>query len=164
MVWKLAESSGPRGSLSQNLTKQCASEHKTSDETELVSLLESRAIEYAFTYRSTAESHHLKITTLSPEVNLSQASLAEQYAAATVDVRMTSNATTRVIGKPIAYALTIPTNAPHPAGARAFVAFLLSKPGQVAFKRFGFRPLSPAACRHCDALPSELSRLIGATQ
>ena len=36
----------------------------THDEVELVTLLETRAIDYAFLLRSTAEDHHLKITSL----------------------------------------------------------------------------------------------------
>jgi hypothetical protein len=43
-----------------------------------MTLLETRAIAYAFLLRTTAEDHHLKITALPPDQNLSQPALPEE--------------------------------------------------------------------------------------
>ena len=47
-------------------------------------------------------------------------------------------------GEPIVYALTIPTGAPHPRTAEAFVRFVLSPEGQSILKADGFTLLREA--------------------
>ena len=81
---------GARGGpdLAGRLRARCASEHVTSDESELLQLLQSRAIDYAFMYRSTAEEHNLKLVPLPDAYNLGAADKADDYARATVQVRM----------------------------------------------------------------------------
>jgi molybdate/tungstate transport system substrate-binding protein len=72
MVWQLAELSGAYAAagrqLSERLQAQCSKDHVVHDETELLALLESRSIDYAFLFRSTAEDHHLKVLALPPEI------------------------------------------------------------------------------------------------
>ena len=41
-------------------------------------------------------------------------------------------------GEPIVYALTIPTEAPHPRTAEAFVRFVFSPEGKAIIKQNGF--------------------------
>lgn len=160
MVWQLAEAAGLEGGagLSGRLLARCAKEHVTHDEAELLALLESRAIDYAFLFRSTAEDHHLKIVSLSPEVNLSRRDFSDRYAGARVDVRMKrGQGSATVTGAPIVYGLTIPTNAPHAEAATRFVAFLLGDAGTKLLLRRGFHPISPAACNPCTDLPKQLA-------
>jgi molybdate/tungstate transport system substrate-binding protein len=160
MVWQLAESPDPGGLVSA-LTGQCAPEHVVHDESELLALLESRSIDYAFVYRSSAEDHHLKMTLLPPEVNLGHAEHAAVYARAGVDIRMAQGSGgSRVQGAPITYGLTIPTNAPHRDEARRFVAFLLGDEGRRIFERRAIRPLVPAQCRPCEGVPVEIRAMI----
>ncbi len=155
MVWQLAEAATP--GLAARLTGQCAKEHVTHDEAELLSLLESRAIDYAFLFRSTAEDHHLKILTLPPEINLSRQDLAGRYAAVSVEVRMTQGqGTGRITGAPVSYGLAMPKNAPHPDAAARFAAFLLGEPGRKLLDRRGFHPLNQPQCAPCDGLPAQL--------
>ncbi len=165
LAWQLAEKSGTYGeagvNLSARLVGQCPKEHVTHDEAELLTLLEARAIEYAFLFRSTAEDHHLKITALPPDQNLSQPELAAHYASASVEVRMKQGeGRTRIAGGPITYGLTIPAGAPHASEARSFVATLLGEGGRRMLERRGFRPAKPAWCSPCTALPDELSSLV----
>ncbi|HEY3352390.1 MAG TPA: substrate-binding domain-containing protein [Polyangia bacterium] len=160
LAWRLCERAlGAAGAgLEARLVARCAREHVAPDETELLALLESRAVDYAFVYRSTAEDHHLKITALPDACSLGRRELAASYAAAEVEVRMRQGAgPTRVRGGPITYGLTIPKDAPNPAGARRFVALLLGASGRQTLERSGFRPLVPAAAR--GALPGELAGL-----
>jgi molybdate/tungstate transport system substrate-binding protein len=165
LAWQLAEKSGTYGDAGVNLAARlsglCPKEHVTHDEAELLTLLEARAIDYAFLFRSTAEDHHLKITALPPEQNLSQPELAEQYASASVEVRMKQgDGKTRIMGGPITYGLTIPADAPHAAEARRFVATLLGESGRRLLGRRGFRPAKPAWCSPCTMFPEELSSLV----
>jgi molybdate/tungstate transport system substrate-binding protein len=131
------------------------------DETELLAQLESRAVDYAFLYRTTAEDHHLKMTVLPPEQSLSRLELADQYAAVSVDVMMKQGESrTHVVGAPVTYGLTIPVGAPHDAEARRFVAFVLGDKGTQVLRRRGFGLVQPARCAPCGDVPSELGDLV----
>ncbi len=162
-TWQLAGYLANEPGLANRLRARCAPRHVAPDEEELVKLLEARAIDYAFIYRSTADSHHLKVTALPPQANLSRPELADQYAAASVEIRMSRNEKTTMRGRPIVYGLTIPEKAPNRKGAVAFTAFLLGEQGRQAFERAGFRPLAPAPCRRCDTLPEPLRPLVAKT-
>jgi molybdate/tungstate transport system substrate-binding protein len=167
IVWQLAELAGLRPAtgtgLAAELKHHCANEHVTHDEGELLALLESRAVDYAFLFRSTAEDHHLKILSLPPEINLSRQDLAERYAAAHVEVRMKrGQGSATVTGGPIVYGLTIPANAPHAEAAARFVSFLFSDAGMKMQQRRGFHPISPPACGPCGGLPNALTPLVKA--
>ena len=158
MVWQLAEAAGLRpGVLVPALLARCTKEHVVHDEAELLALLESRAIDYAFLFRSTAEDHHLKILSLPAEINLSRPELASRYAVARVAVRMQRGQGERMVsGAPIVYGLTVPTGAPQREEAARFVDFLLSGAGLRLLSRRGFHPLVPATCHPCAGLPSSL--------
>jgi molybdate/tungstate transport system substrate-binding protein len=168
MVWQLAEASGAYGAagagLAARLAAKCAKEHVTHDEAELLALLESRAIDYAFLFRSTAEDHHLKILTLPPEINLSRPDMAARYAVASVEVRMQQGQDkARLRGAPITYGLTIPAKAPHPEAAARFVAFFVGDQGRRLLERRGFHALAQAQCAPCTGLPASLaSRVVPA--
>ncbi|MFH0902448.1 MAG: extracellular solute-binding protein [Pseudomonadota bacterium] len=156
-VWQLAGGNG----LADELAGRCAAEHVVPDETELLALLESRAIDYAFLYRSSAEDHHLKITELRTAENLSRRELSAHYAVASVGIRVKhGEPPATVTGRPITYGITVPTNAPNPARAADFVAFLLGDRGQRAFTRAGFHFHAPVPCRHPERLPSGLVPLV----
>jgi molybdate/tungstate transport system substrate-binding protein len=168
LVWQLAEQSSHYGTaatgLAARLADQCAKQHVTHDEAELLALLESRALDYAFLFRSTAEDHHLKITTLPPEENLGRPELAAQYAKASVEVRMKQGeGKLRITGAPITYGLTMPTGAHQPALARDLIALLVGEKGNRLLRRRGFQPTSPAACNPCTGLPNELLSLVVTT-
>ena len=165
MVWQLAERSGAYGvnakDLFGKLAARCAKEHVVHDEAELLAKLESRSIDYAFLYRSTAEDHHLKITALPPDQNLSRLDLADRYAAAEVEVRMKQgNGKVRLKGAPVTYGLTIPSASPHATEAARFVAFLLGEKGRRILSRRGFAALSPARCDPCAGIPEDLLPLV----
>ncbi len=165
MVWQLAELSGAYGGAGTGLTAKlqahCSADHVVHDEAELLGLLESRAIDYAFLFRSTAEDHHLKILSLSPEINLSRSDLAGRYAAASVEVRMKrGQGSARVQGAPVSYGMTIPISAPHAVAAEKFLAFFFGEFGRRLLLRRGFHPASPVRCNPCLGLPKDLAGLV----
>jgi molybdate/tungstate transport system substrate-binding protein len=169
MVWQLAESAGTSGSagvqLTAKLMSQCSKDHVVHDEAELLALLESRSIDYAFLFRSTAEDHHLKVLALPPEINLSRQDLAARYRSAQVAIRMKQGQGGMLIaGGPVTYGLTIPTQARHANEAARFAAFLFGDTGRRLFERRGFHPVSPAECLSCAHLPEQLRALVTSTE
>jgi molybdate/tungstate transport system substrate-binding protein len=162
LAWRLSEKLSPQNAgLPARLAARCAPEHVVSDEAEVAALLEGRAIDYAFLYRSTAEDHRLKLTELPAEVNLGRTELAAAYAGAQVEVRMKSGAPkVRIRGSPLVYGFAIPRGAPHPEGATLLAAFLLGEEGGAALRRAGFRPMVPASDAP-ERLPPTLRRLAG---
>jgi molybdate/tungstate transport system substrate-binding protein len=160
MVWQLAEASAGQGGagLAARLLAKCAPGQVTHDEADLLALLESRAVDYAFLFRSTAEDHHLKILTLPPEINLSRQDMSSRYATASMEIKMKQGqGSSRITGGPVTCGLTIPSNAPHAEGAARFAAFLLGEAGRHMLDRRGFHPLAHARCVPCVGLPSELA-------
>lgn len=142
LAWQLAALELGRPGLAADLRGRVARAHVAADETELLGLLEARALDYAFLYRSTAEDHRLKVTRLPAALNLSEPALAQGYARVSAQVRLSSQAPpVSLPGRAITYGLAVPKNAPNPAGARAFVELLRSEQGRAALLRHGFKPL-----------------------
>jgi molybdate/tungstate transport system substrate-binding protein len=164
LAWKLAEKhyqSEQGRDLASRLTKRVPPERIAPDIAELVSQLESRALDYAFVFRSIAEEHNLKVTALPPECNLSLPELASVYARVSVDVKMKpSRQPVTIRGSAIVYGLTVPKEAQNSSGAELVVAELLGPDGRRVLKQFGFRPLEPAVCPEADRLPAGLQPLV----
>lgn len=92
----------------------------------LMSLLAAGGIDYAFEYRSVAEAQDFHYLTLPPEINLAHTEYADRYERARVILgfqRFSSIGQER-IGRPIVYAMTIPSNAPHPEQGQHFIQFV----------------------------------------
>ncbi|NMH97298.1 extracellular solute-binding protein [Pseudonocardia acidicola] len=107
-------------------------------ETQLLPALQSGQIDYLGIYRSDALQHRLRFIDLPPQVDLSDPAQAATYG--TVSTPTSSGAQT---GKPIVYALTVPSDAPNAALGERFVAFVLSPAGQQIMRDNGFTVLSP---------------------
>lgn len=100
---------------------------------ELISLLQSGHLDYAFEYLSVAVQHELEYVIFAPEVNLGDPDLAEFYATASTEIAGSEPGSTKTVtGAPIAYGITILRDAPNAEAAEAFVAFLLSAEGGLA--------------------------------
>lgn len=99
---------------------------------QLLGLLESGDIDYAFEYQSVSRQHNLNFLALPPEINLSDTAYEEKYKRVQVQLAFQRFATVNpeFQGKPIAYGLTIPSNAPHPDLATEFIQFLIGPEGQ----------------------------------
>lgn len=146
-VWALAErayssdvQAGP--GLAERLAARCAARHVVPDVAELVSLLESRAVDYIFVFRSLAEEHRLKVVRLPDAINLADPQREADYARARVPVRLRSRAEpVELAGAPVIYALTVPRRAPHREHALRSARFMLGEKGREVLSRSGFRIL-----------------------
>ncbi len=147
MVFQLAEQHYHEPGLAARLTRALRPELVRPSEAQLLALVQSGELDYAWSYRSLARTAGLEWVDLPREVDLSDAALAEWYARARVRLpgpRMESKDSVEFKGEPIIYALTIPAAAPHPALAREFVRFALSPAGRAILEKAGFRlPAEP---------------------
>ncbi len=126
-------------------------------ETDLLALLESGALDYAFLYRSVAEQHGLPYLTLPDSINLGNPDLEEHYATATVDIAGGSPSDTITMkGEPMIYGVTMLRDAPNPDVARDFLHLLLdSDQGMEIMQNNGQPSLVPAATEHYQNIPQE---------
>ncbi len=100
---------------------------------ELISLLESGHLDYAFEYLSVAVQHDLEYVDFAPEINLGDPDYADLYATASTEIAGSSPGETKTVtGAPIAYGITLLNQAPNGEAARAFLEYLLSPEGGLA--------------------------------
>lgn len=120
-------------------------------EVELVSLLQSGGIDYAFEYSSIAKQHNLKYLDLPPTIDLSDIEYTETYNRVIVE-KTSGNST----GKPIVYGVTIPSNAENPEMAEEFLLYLINEDGRQTFEDLGQPPISPGIASDMDVVPEKL--------
>jgi ABC-type Fe3+ transport system substrate-binding protein len=93
---------------------------------------------------------------LPPSANLGEPALAKTYASVSVVV----DGVTRK-GGPIVYALTILKAAPNPAGAAAFVEFVVGGRGRTILGAAGVRIIAPVFSGDKSAAPGSLRGALG---
>jgi molybdate/tungstate transport system substrate-binding protein len=165
LLWELAERNYGPGKVGEDLAGRLIArvkpEHVVPDISELVTLLQSKAIDYAFVFRSIAEEHNLKVVRLPVAYNLGEPKMAHIYSRASVPVVLKAGASPRQIkGAPIVYGVTIPKSAPNPDGAQRVLEFLLSEEGRRILQRSGFRPLNPPRGLNSGRLPPTLKGMV----
>ena len=157
MVFQLAEKYFKEPGLAEQLAAKDGRRYIRPKETDLLALLEAGEIDYLFIYRSVAMQHNLKFIDLPEEMNLKSQAHAALYGTASVEVtgKKPGQTITRK-GAPIVYGVTIPNNSPSRDLALAYVALLLSPPGQAIIEGNGQTPLVPALSAELDAVPATL--------
>jgi len=106
---------------------------------ELVQMLESGGLDYAWEYRSVAAQNNLKFIELPEAIDLSSVKYADDYATVQIDTEGGM-----MTGKPIVYGATVPKNAGNPDAGLAFVKLLIGAEGQAAMDGQGQPPIVPA--------------------
>jgi molybdate/tungstate transport system substrate-binding protein len=105
-------------------------------EPSLLARLQDRQIDATLTYKSAAVSQRLPYIELPPEVNLSDPALAKDWYS-----RAALNLHGRTLHpSPLVFYAAVLKNAPNPAAAAAFAAFLASAAGQAILARDGYGP------------------------
>jgi molybdate/tungstate transport system substrate-binding protein len=142
LVFQLAELEYHRPGLAKALEGTASARDVRPKSADLVALLQTGELDYAFVYESTAQDAHLSYLNLPDRLNLGEPADSASYARASVRVvGATPRDTIEIRGAPIQYGLSIPTAAPHAAVAKAFVEYLLSPDG-----------IRVLRSRHLDAL------------
>lgn len=127
MVFQLAGRYYGVSGLAAALEQAAPPRNMRPKEIELVALLESGDLDYAWFYESMARASGVRHVRLPSGIDLSSADLRELYALATVRViGASARDTVTMHGAPIRYAFSIPLKASHHALAARFAAFLLS--------------------------------------
>jgi molybdate/tungstate transport system substrate-binding protein len=148
MVFQLAEKFYRQPGLAERLERVFPAKYIRPKEADLTALVQAGELDYSWSYVSIARTTGLRYVKLPAEIDLSDPQLAERYSQALVRLPGASRVgkdSLEFRGEPIVYALTIPTQAPHPGTAKAFVRFVFSPEGQAIIKNNGFtllpRPL-----------------------
>jgi molybdate/tungstate transport system substrate-binding protein len=123
----LAERFYRRPGLAKSLLTAAPARNIRPNAAELAALLAAGELDYIYDYQSVAESNGFSFVALPDEINLGDPKRARDYAAVSVRVRGTTRSSqTEFKGQPILYGLTAPLEAPHPAAASRFLAYLTS--------------------------------------
>ncbi len=163
MVLQLAEKFYGQSGLYDKLIANRPKENIRPKSVELVSLLKTGNMDYAWEYRSVAVQHGMKFVELPDEINLSLVEQADFYSQATVEIAgKEPGATMTMTGKPIVYGVTIPKNALSPDLALDFIKFLLGPEGQAVMAAQGQPPIVPPVASDVDAVPDELEDIVTA--
>lgn len=161
MVWQLAENYYDQPGLFEHLVAASPEENIRPKEVDLIPLIQSGDMDYAFNYRSVALQHGLLYIDLPPEIDLGDPSYADYYQQAVVE--LDGDAPGAVIlrwGEPIIYGITIPRNAPNPELAALFLDFLFSTTGREIQAREGQTPLDPPRTETYDDLGKSLQQIV----
>jgi molybdate/tungstate transport system substrate-binding protein len=127
MVFQLAERLYGSAGLAAALEKAAPPRNMRPKEIELVALLESGDLDYAWFYESIARASGVRHVRLPASIDLSSTEDSATYATATVRViGASARDTISMKGAPIRYAFSIPVKASHPAVGARFATFLLT--------------------------------------
>ena len=124
----------------------------------LLPLLKSGDIDYAFEYESVAKQHGLEYVSLPPELHLGDPAYASTYEAVTVrlDFQRFASVKPEFGGEPIRYGATIPSNTREPEAAELLLAYLLGPEGQRIMAENHQPMIVPALADDVDAVPESL--------
>ncbi|MCA1756755.1 MAG: extracellular solute-binding protein [Bacteroidales bacterium] len=129
-------------------------------EVDLLALLEARAVDYIFIYRSVAQQHSLKFIELPAEIDLSDPQLNPHYAGVTVDITANAPGEKMTIqGSSMLYGVTLLDSAPNREGAIHFLEFLLGETGTRIMNEMGQELGTLPVARDSSILPGWLQQL-----
>ena len=130
MVLQLAEKYYKNPGLYVKITANRPKENVRPKSVELISLLQTGNMDYAWEYRSVAVQHNLKYIELPDEINLGNYKHDDFYSEAVVEVTGKKPGTMMEMrGGSITYGITLVKDAPNRDAAIAFLKFMFDKKG-----------------------------------
>ena len=125
---------------------------------QLLAVLESGDVDYAFEYESVIAQHELLSVPLPDSINLGSQAYQDLYSEVQVklDFQRFSTVKPVFVGAPIGYGITIPSNAPAPRLAEKFIAFLLSDEGRAVMKSAHHPLVDSIECSNPEKVPLQL--------
>ena len=153
----------PKDTVTKILGGPLASAKSTQifEEAALDSRLQAGQVDAASAYLSQAKQLHLHYITLPPDINLGDASFADQYAKASITI--TSRRARRPRPARRSRSTSRPSAARKDAAAgNAFVAYVLSPAGRSLYaKQGGYTLLTPTLTGPASAVPASIRKEIG---
>jgi molybdate/tungstate transport system substrate-binding protein len=160
MLWQLAEKHYNVNGLYSKLNG-AKGDTMRAKSVDLIALLQSGDLDYAFEYDSVAKQHGLKYISLPEKINLSSAEHEKFYSQARVSIKGAKpGQKIDLAGEPILYAITIPKNYPDQKKAISWVEFLLSDKGIKAMDASGQSSVRPAVASDKGKLPEALKKYV----
>ena len=126
---------------------------------ELLSLLESGELDYAFEYESVIQQHGLNLLALPDELNLGSENKDYNWVEVLLDFQRFSKVKPIFKGEQIGYGITIPTNAVHSKDAELFIQFLLGPEGRTIMMANGQPVFKEPVCVNFDKIPQDLQKM-----
>ena len=165
MVIQLAEKALKKPGLYKKLLANRPKENVRPKSVELISLLQTGNMDYAWEYLSVAVQHGLKYIVLPDEINLGNYKYDNVYKQAVVEVTGKKPGTHMIIkGKSCTYGVTMIKEAPNPEAAMAFLEYMLDPEGGLKIlKEMGQPPFIPCRVPTAEmkkALPEALQKLV----
>lgn len=165
MVWQLADLyykvKIENSSIYDSLKNACPAESILPDVAELLQLLESLSLDYAFVYESTAKQHNLKFIQLPKEIDLGSEEFSDSYQQARVEISTKKKAQKEmIIGAPITFGLTILKGAANIKGAVEFIKFFLGPEGRKILDANYQTMLEPVLAYNAGNVPEELRQFL----
>ena len=128
---------------------------------QLIALLESGDLDYAFEYESVIQQHGLNMVHLPDAINLGEQAFNQAYNTVQVnlDFQRFASVKPQFRGERIGYGITIPSNAPHPGEAELFIAFLLGPEGRSIMQADHHPIFEPSIGYQYKGIPQSLQAL-----
>jgi len=167
LLWQLAENHYGIEGLNAKLLENCPKKNVRAKAVELIAMLETGALDYAFEYESVGMQHakknpDLMYIKLPKEINLSSIEYKENYAKSTID--LDGQAPGEFItkkGQPIVYSLTMPNTGKNNEIAIEFLKFLFDKEqGLRLLEEAGQPVLDNIKVFGSENLPTELQYIV----
>ncbi|MCK5767008.1 MAG: substrate-binding domain-containing protein [Candidatus Atribacteria bacterium] len=167
LLFQLAENFYQEKGLNQELLNHCPEKNIRPKSVELISLLETGVLDYAFEYESVALQHQImdntfKYIKLPKAIDLSSLEFIDEYAKATIELSGAEpGKTITTKGKPIVYGITMPFNGENRENSLAFLAFLFDKNQGLKIIQNSGQPIHDLeVITGADKLPSEIGNLL----
>jgi len=167
LLFQLAENYYQKEGLNQALLDNCPQRNIRPKSVELIALLETGALDYAFEYESVALQHQImddkfKYIKLPTAINLSSIKYSDEYAEATVELSGAEpGETVTKKGQPIVYGVTMPFNGENHDNAIVFMKFLLDQEQGLKVIRDSGQPTQqPKVVTGEDKIPQGLFDLL----
>jgi molybdate/tungstate transport system substrate-binding protein len=144
MAMQLAARFYAQPDLEKKLEAAASTANMRPKSADLVALLQTGNLDYAWEYESVAHRLGLRFVALPPEVDLSDPALAATYATAKVEIPASGSAATAqnheplvMVGAPIVFGAGVPTGAPNPDAGHGFITYLMSTEGRSILDSYG---------------------------
>lgn len=165
LLWQLAEQHYGIEGLNEKLINTRKDKNVRPKAVELITMLETGALDYAFEYESVAIQHSqknpdFKYIKLPAEINLSSIEQKDFYAKATIDLDGKEPGTTVTKkGQPIVYSLTMPKSGENKELAVEFLKFLFDKEKGMKILQEAGQPTLEKITVFGENLPEELAHI-----